>query len=137
MSQMTATEYQAHLDFIAKRDEIINAEKDKQPTHLTARPVWHGYDRPANHPVIFSQALTDLFAEALPETWGKIRDKVEPSGWFIEPNGDILHLWLNEAFVIELAELTDGQILDTVWEMLTNQSATTEQVIAYLKGAGF
>ena len=101
MSQMTATEYQAHLDFIAKRDEIINAEKDKQPTHLTARPVWHGYDRPANHPVIFSQALTDLFRATYPRPEGI---NLPPSGWFIEGNGEILNLWLDEAFVIELTD---------------------------------
>ena len=132
MSQITATEYSGHLDFISKRDIIINAEKQKAPTHLTAKPVWHGYDRPANHPLIFSQALTDLFEEAYPP-----KTDLPPYGWFIESNGDIMNLWLDEACVIELEQLTDGKILDTVWEMLTSQSATTEQVIAYLKGAGF
>jgi hypothetical protein len=97
MSQMTATEYEAHLDFMRKRDAIITAEKEKTPSHRTARPVWHGYDRPEGQPLIYSQALTDLFAKAHPETWGQL----EANGWFIEPNGDILNLWLDEAFVIE------------------------------------
>jgi hypothetical protein len=102
MPQMTATEYEAHQDFMRKRDAIIADEKEKTPTHLTARPVWHGYDRPAHSPLIFSQALTDLFEEQhkASDDW-EIYKTLNPSGWFVEPNGDILNLWLDEAFVIE------------------------------------
>jgi len=98
MNQITASEYDAHQEFMTKRDAIIAEEKEKTPTHRTARPVWHGYDRPAGTPLVFSQTLTDLFREARPD-W--FVHSLPSNAWFVEPNGDILNLWLDEAFVIE------------------------------------
>jgi hypothetical protein len=32
--------------------------------------------------------------------------------------------------------ITDGEVLERVWQMLTNDNATTQQLIEYLKSEG-
>ncbi len=90
---LTNAEYELHLDFMAKRNEIIERYKNKPATHKTTRAVWHGYERPAGTPLIYSSELHALFLE---HAYNTARVSYPNSAWFIEPNGDICNLWATE-----------------------------------------
>lgn len=38
---------------------------------------------------------------------------------------------------MDYTDLTDSQVLDEVWKLLTEQNATPEELIAYLRKTGF
>jgi hypothetical protein len=38
---------------------------------------------------------------------------------------------------MEYTDLTDGEVLDATWKLLTEENATAEEVIAYLRKTGF
>ena len=87
---MTDTQYQAHRDFMARRDAIITAAQATAATHQTIRPSWHGCNIPAGTPLIASAELQALFdAQAKSPTIAR---------WFIIADGheNICHLWPNE-----------------------------------------
>ena len=38
---------------------------------------------------------------------------------------------------MDYRDLTDSQVLDEIWKLLTEQNATAEELIAYLRKTGF
>ena len=87
---MTDTQYQAHCDFMARRDAIITAAQAQPATHQTVCPAWHGCPIPVDTPLIASAELQALFdAQAKSPTTAR---------WFIIADGheNICHLWPDE-----------------------------------------
>jgi len=81
--------YEKHLETITKRNAIVEyLLSEWEPTHTTTKPTWHGYQRPANTPLIASPELGELFGRY------EVRDACGCyASWYADLNGDVVNLW--------------------------------------------
>lgn len=90
---MTASEYEAHVAFVAKRDEIISALKNEEAGFETIGTVWHGCDYPAGTRLVYSGELNIHFENHLAKFGGRDAHGCV-SLWFVrEGHSDILNPW--------------------------------------------
>ena len=88
---LTANQYERYLETMTKRDAIVEELLTWEPTHLTNRPTFHGYERPALTPLIISPELGELFGRY------EVRDACGCyASWYADLNGDVVNLWACE-----------------------------------------
>lgn len=99
----TGADYEAHLAFIAKRDEIISALKNEEAGFETIGTVWHGCDYPAGTRLVYSGELNIHFQNKDLPRHGNVRDSHGCySLWFVrEGHSDILNLWACEVQALD------------------------------------
>lgn len=89
----TGADYEAHLAFIAKRDEIISDCMEQDAGFETVGTVWHGCDFPAGTRLVYSGELNIHFQNHLTGFGGRDSHGCA-SMWFVrEGHSDLLNLW--------------------------------------------
>jgi hypothetical protein len=84
------SEYDRHLETMKARNAVIERLKNRDATHVTNRPVWHGYDRPAGTSLVIAPELIWILDKGRAE----IRDAHGcVAHWFVESDGNICNLW--------------------------------------------